>query len=423
MTADTNRPEFGGEQRGKRLLSIGSDVRLVMAGIGLLVSVGMISGVGVGWMSARMLAHVPEAETQPVALSQTVQDAWDRLGRLAQVEWRLPQIKAPEKAAPAAQIELASAVVAPSADKLGLNDKPAIPPEQAARRLAEVKALSPHRSAVRAEAERTVDNLLRRFESQGFDLADIRSASPGLEVPRIFMAKLPIDLADVTLTEKRKRAFVKVMLPHILRQNERIQADRDRLARLHDRAAMGLEPRGRDAEWLQDLAQQYGLEEVDTLELLLRVDIVPPSLALAQSIEESGWGTSRFAMLGNAVYGQWTWNPGSGIVPENRPEGEKYEVLRFSSLENSVAAYMRNLNTKSSYREFREKRADMRRQQQALDSHTLASQLHRYSVRGSEYIRGIRSIMRTNDLEVFDSARLSDEPPALFSGFEFFKKS
>lgn len=423
MTADTNRPDYNGEHGSKRLLSIGSDVRLVLAGIGLLVSIGMISGVGVGWMSARMLAKVPEAETQPVALSQTVQEAWDRLGRLAQVEWRLPPLlqagtlqpgKHPEKAA-APQIELAAAIVSPA---------PAgMPADQAAKRFAEVKALSPHRSAVRAEAERTVDNLLRRFESQGFDLADIRSATPGLEVPRIFMAKLPIDLADVNLTEKRKRAFVKVMLPHILRQNERIQADRDRLARLHDRIALGLEPRGRDAEWLQDLAQQYGLEDVDTIELLQRVDVVPPALALAQSIEESGWGTSRFAMLGNAVYGQWTWNPGSGIVPENRPDGEKYEVLRFSSLENSVAAYMRNLNSKSSYREFREKRADMRRHEQALDSYALAGQLHRYSVRGSDYIRGIRSIMRSNDLEVFDSARLSDESPALLSGFDFFKKS
>ncbi len=415
MTAETNRPDYTGEPRGKRVLAIGSDVRLVLAGIGLLVGIGMISGVGVGWMSARMLANVPEAETQPVALSQTVQDAWDRLGRLAQIEWRLPPGKQQDKPADKpAQIELAAVTVAPAQ---------AVPPEQAAKRFAEVKALSPHRSAVRAEAERTVDNLLRRFESQGFDLADIRSASPGLEVPRIFMAKLPIDLADVTLTEKRKRAFVKVMLPHILRQNERIQADRDRLARLHDRMALGLEPRGRDAEWLQDLAQQYGLDDVDTMELLLRVDVVPPALALAQSIEESGWGTSRFAMLGNAVYGQWTWTPGNGIVPENRPDGEKYEVLRFSSLENSVAAYMRNLNSKSSYREFRDKRAELRRQQQALDSYALAGQLHRYSVRGSEYIRGIRSIMRSNDLEVFDSARLSDEPPALLSGFDFFKKS
>ena len=416
MTAETNRPDYTGEPRGKRVLAIGSDVRLVLAGIGLLVGIGMISGVGVGWMSARMLANVPEAETQPVALSQTVQDAWDRLGRLAQLEWRLPPSKQQDKPGDKpAQIELAAAIVAPPAQ--------AVPPEQAAKRFAEVKALSPHRSAVRAEAERTVDNLLRRFESQGFDLADIRSAGPGLEVPRIFMAKLPIDLADVTLTEKRKRAFVKVMLPHILRQNERIQADRDRLARLHDRMALGLEPRGRDAEWLQDLSQQYGLDDLDTLELLQRVDVVPPALALAQSIEESGWGTSRFAMLGNAVYGQWTWNPGSGIVPENRPDGEKYEVLRFSSLENSVAAYMRNLNSKSSYREFRDKRAELRRQQQALDSYALAGHLHRYSVRGSDYIRGIRSIMRSNDLEVFDSARLSDEPPALLSGFDFFKKS
>src|SRR5690606_1925410 len=139
---------------------------------------------------------------------------------------------------------------------------------------------------------------------------------------------LPIDIAEVDITEKRKRAFVKVMLPHILRENERLAADRDRLERLHNRLQFGSPVAARDQIWLRQLAEKFGLDEVDTAELLNRVDIVPPGLALAQSIEESGWGTSRFALLGNAVYGQWTWNPGAGIVPENRPEGETYEVQR-----------------------------------------------------------------------------------------------
>ncbi|WP_341705720.1 glucosaminidase domain-containing protein, partial [Ferrovibrio sp.] len=297
-------------------------------------------------------------------------------------------------------------------------------PEEAARRVAEGRQLSPHRTALRTDADRTVDAMLRRFEQQGFDLADYRGNGGRLEVPRIFLAKLPVDIADVSITEKRKRAFIKVMLPHILRENERIAADRERLQVLHDRLRLGDSLGGRDRRWLDQLAERYGLDgdEPDTAELLERVDIIPPALALAQSIEESGWGTSRFALLGNAVFGMWTWTPGAGIVPEDRPEGETYEVQRFRSLENSVAAYMRNLNTKSSYREFRDRRAAQHARSETLDSYQLAGQLHRYSVRGADYIRTIRSIMRSNNLEAFDDARLAEEAAPLL-GLDFFGNS
>lgn len=405
--------------KDRRLLAMDSDVRLMLGGIGLLIGVGLMGGMGFGWMSTRMLAQAPAVSTTPVSLSESVQEAWDRLSELASREWRLPAPSAPQLVVRPAP-ETFSAGYAFSLPPTEPAASP-VPPAVAARRFAEVKALSPQRSALRTEAERTVDSLLRRFEQQGFDLEDTRQG--GLEVPRIFLAKLPIDIAEVTITEKRKRAFIKVMLPHILRENERLLEDRERLQRLHDRRQLGLALRERDETWLRDMADRYSLDEVDTAELLTRVDVVPPALALAQSIEESGWGTSRFALLGNAVYGQWTWNPGSGIVPENRPDGERYEILRFSSLEYSVAAYMRNLNAKSSYREFREKRADFRRKDQVLDSYVLAGLLHRYSTRGGDYIRTIRSIMRSNDLEAFDQARLTDEPPPVLGGLDFFNKS
>lgn len=412
---DESRDRFRGHSQGKSVLAAGSDVRLIAGGIGLLVGLGMFTGVAVGWMSGRMLSQVPNAETRPVHLSETVQEAWDRVSQLAQMDWRLPVHRVEKAAAPEAPP--APRAVEPAV--AGLH----VPVEVAALRFAEVKALSPHRSAVRADAERTVDALLQRFESIGFDISDLRAGGAGLEVPRLFVANLPIDIADVVLTEKRKRAFLKVMLPHVLRENERILEDRERLSRIFDRVALGLQPRDRDSQWLQDLAQKYGLDDVDLDELLLRVDIVPPALALAQAIEESGWGTSRFAQIGNAVFGQWTWTPGLGIVPENRPEGERYEVQRFSSLENSVAAYMRNLNAKSSYREFREKRAEMRRRDLTPDGYSLAAHLHRYSIRGADYIRGIRSIMRSNGLEAYDSAKLNKSPPSLLSGLDFLNKS
>ena len=409
--------------RDRHFLAIGSDVRLMLAGLGLLLAVGLVSGVGVGLLSSRQLTHTPDVAVQSAAnpsLSEGVQEAWGRLREIAQIDWRA--VMEPARALAERGTERLVGDAAPA--KTARNDEtPVVAPEDAARRVAEGRRLSPHKTALRTDAGRTVDAMLRRFEQQGFELTDFRNVSGQLEVPRIFLASLPIDLADVNLTEKRKRAFVKAMLPHILRENERIAADRERLERLHDRLQFGGALTARDQIWLRQQAEQYGLEEVDTAELLNRVDIVPPGLALAQSIEESGWGTSRFALLGNAVYGQWTWNTGAGIVPENRPEGETYEVQRFKSLENSVAAYMRNLNSKSSYREFRDSRAAMRDRGQEPDSYQLAGYLHRYSVRGADYIRTIRSIMRSNSLDVFDGARLADEPAPLFGSIDFFSKS
>lgn len=400
--------------RDRHFLAIGSDVRLILAGVGLLLAVGLVSGVGVGVLSSRQLARVPEMDVQQASLGDGVQEAWDRLRQIAQLDWRAAMEPRPAVASKGNANAVAGAAARATA--------PAVSPEEAARRVAEVRQLSPHRTAVRTEANRTVDATLTRFEQQGFDLSDYRNSGGQLEVPRIFLAKLPVDMADVSITDKRKRAFIKVMLPHILRENERISADRERLQKLADRMKLGDTLSTRDRSWLEQLADRYGLDDVDTNELLERVDVVPPGLALAQAIEESGWGTSRFAQSGNAVFGMWTWSAGSGLVPEDRPDGETYEVQRFRSLENSVAAYMRNLNIKASYREFRDRRATLRDQGSPLDSYQLAGQLHRYSVRGSDYIRTIRSIMRSNGLDAFDEAKLADEPSPLL-GFDLFGKS
>lgn len=394
--------------RDRRLLAIGSDVRLIVAGFGLLLAVGLVSGVGVGLLSSRQLSRVPDVQVQQASLGEGVHDAWDRLRQVAQLDWR-------------AMIEPRS-IVAESKTQQKDEQAPAVSAAEASRRIAEVRQFSPHRTAMRAESDRTVDAMLRRFEQEGFDLNELRNASGQVEVPRIFLATLPIDIADVNITEKRKRAFLKVMLPHILRENERISADRERLQTLRKRTEGGATLAQRDQQWIEQMAEQYNVEDGDLGELVTRIDVVPPGLALAQAVEESGWGTSRFALMGNAVFGMWTWTPGSGLVPENRPDGETYEVQRFKSLEHSVAAYMRNLNSKASYRDFRDKRAAMR-DKNSLDSYQLAGTLHRYSVRGPDYIRTIRSIMKSNSLDGFDAAKLVDEPTPLLSTLDFFSKS
>jgi uncharacterized FlgJ-related protein len=142
----------------------------------------------------------------------------------------------------------------------------------------------------------------------------------------------------------------------------------------------------------------------------MRVDIIPPSLALAQAAEESGWGTSRFADVGNALFGQWTWS--EGIAPLEQREGKgDYRIAKFDSPLDSVRAYMLNLNTHAAYRSLRERRREMRVRGDQLSGWELAETLTSYSERGAAYVETLHTIMRVNRLAATDSAYLTDSPP------------
>jgi uncharacterized FlgJ-related protein len=173
-----------------------------------------------------------------------------------------------------------------------------------------------------------------------------------------------------------------------------------------------------EKKWILKLAQTYRVDDdqneiSDSLlyELWVRVDIVPASLALAQAAEESGWGTSRFAGLGNAVYGQWTWGENAIIPEQQRKELGNYGIASFETLQQSVCAYMLNLNTHNAYASLRSKRAELRKGNKEITGHELAGQLTKYSERGEEYVKGLRSLMEYNRLGPTDEAYLSKEPP------------
>lgn len=250
----------------------------------------------------------------------------------------------------------------------------------------------------------TTADLDSKFSQAGFDLSEIRD---GAAVPRLTLVSLPRDLPDLRSVQARKNLFVRVMLPLVLQTNEQVRKERARLLNLNVRRDnLGQA----DQVWLRKIAEKYGVEESDRRklfnELKLRVDIIPPSLALAQGAEESGWGTSRFALEGNAVFGQWTYKKGNGIVPAKRDEGKRHEIKAFSGLRNSIAAYVSNLNTHWAYVDFRAGRAEARKHDGALSGATLIETLHKYSQRGADYIRTIKTIMRVNGFSVFDRARL-----------------
>ena len=264
----------------------------------------------------------------------------------------------------------------------------------------------------------TVREFEAASENVDYRLADVGAG--GRKVPRLFVQRIPGDLDKVEPVVERKRLFIRMILPLVLYVNETILTDRARLAELRARLGRDTAPLSAGEQaWLNWLRQRYGVEDGSLDELLRRVDIVPPSLALAQAAAESGWGASRFARDGNAVFGEWTFASGTGMVPLRRNRGKRHEVKRFSGLLGSVAAYMMNLNRHPAYEGFRTARETLRRSKGLLDGYELAGTLALYSEKGPAYVRSIRTIIRVNNLGALDGARLEGgvvvpvEPPVV----------
>ena len=210
--------------------------------------------------------------------------------------------------------------------------------------------------------------------------------------------------------EKRKAIFFKTVLPLILKVNEQTRADRRRLWKIRYRQATGLPVVAVDRLWLVVISERYGVKRGDINALFKRIDVVPPSLALAQAAEESGWGRSRFVQEGNAIFGQWTSSIHDALEPKSRDDGKTHGIKSFASLLHSVEAYVHNLNTHRAYREFRAARSVLRRVGAPLDGLVLATKLKRYSERGWDYVLTLRSIILGNNLSGLDDARLRRGP-------------
>lgn len=246
------------------------------------------------------------------------------------------------------------------------------------------------------------------FDRMGYDLDTILDGSDS--VPRVILANLPPDLGDVREAKLRKAIFVRTVLPLVLQINEEILEERARAWRIwYDRhMSGGIEPE--DELWLAAMAEKYRTRRGDLEALLKKADVIPPSLALAQAAEESGWGTSRFTRDGNALFGQWT-SSRDGLVPEDPDDDMNHRIQAFASLADSVRAYALNLNAHRAYKQFRQRRATLRAAAAPLDGSVLATTLGRYSERGEDYIKTIRGHIRNNRLQLLDDARLSEGTP------------
>ncbi len=236
------------------------------------------------------------------------------------------------------------------------------------------------------------------FKSTNYNLEDVRKNKL---VKPISLTLLPSEIAKIENTKKRKSFFIQIILPLIIKENNNIKLDRRKLFSILNKNKNTKTERA----WLNLKFKQYGVINNDLSTLKIRMDQIPVSMVIAQAAKETGWGTSRFAQEGNALFGQWTWS-GEGIKPSDADDNSTHKVMKFKVLQASVKAYQRNLNTHTSYKTFRVARAELRDEGKKLDSMILSKYLDKYAETGKEYVRVLQQIIKQNNLIDFDDAKL-----------------
>ena len=251
-----------------------------------------------------------------------------------------------------------------------------------------------HDNTISLNAETTI-NLFADLE---YDLKSVRN---GQKVKPIYLTKLPKDMKTLGNTKQKRDLFIKIVLPLILDENQKITEDRVKLFKI---LGKNFNTPG-ERVWLKRRFKEYKIKDQDLAKLKIRMDIIPVSLGLAQAANESGWGTSRFALEGNALFGQWTWSK-KGISPKKQDPNSNHKILQFQILKASVKAYKNNLNTHNAYREFRQRRAELRQENKKITGLDLTQYVKNYAEIGEKYVRILEDIIVKNSLTDFDKANL-----------------
>ncbi len=242
------------------------------------------------------------------------------------------------------------------------------------------------------------ETVIQLFKDVDYDLRTVRNEKL---VKPIYFTQFPRDLDNLQSVKLKKETFIKIVLPLIVAENEKILDDRERLKTLVGKKFTS----DVEKQWLRQKLLEYKVKKGDLKELMFRMDMIPVSIALAQAAKESGWGTSRFALEGNAIFGQWTWD-GQGIAPLKRDGDKSHKILKFPILRASVKAYKNNLNTHKSYFKFREKRKQLRDKNKSITGLSLTDTLKNYAQTGSEYTKILNQIITQNNLSDFEPVKL-----------------
>jgi Bax protein len=241
--------------------------------------------------------------------------------------------------------------------------------------------------------------VLNLFEDLEYDLDRVRNKK---KVKPIYFTRLPKDLNTIKNVKEKKETFLQILLPLVVAENEKIKEDREHLLKiLKDNNSE------KNKKWLNRKYKAYKVSDRNINELIEKIDIIPTSIALAQAAKESGWGTSRFALEGNAIYGQWTWN-GDGIEPLEKTKDQNHKILKFPLLRASVKAYIINLNTHRGYKSFRVKRSELRKQNKKLAGIELIHELENYAQTGKKYTKILEQIIKQNDLDELETVTIDD---------------
>ncbi|WP_193366693.1 glucosaminidase domain-containing protein [Pelagibius marinus] len=250
---------------------------------------------------------------------------------------------------------------------------------------------------------RDAEALDRIFADNDYRLAAVMNGAP---VPRLSVTALPRDMESIADSEARKRLFLRSLLPLVLQANAELSRARAKVISALDARAAG-RLGATDALWLDSVAEWYGAAPGDAADLLSRIDAVPPSLALAQAAQESGWGTSRFAIRANALFGQRSWGDGAEGLKPAAAERRDFKVRGFPDLMSAVRAYLHNLNSHRAYQDLRQRRARARALGTPLHALNLVGGLKSYSEEGQSYVLALSELITSNDLQALDGVTLS----------------
>ena len=242
--------------------------------------------------------------------------------------------------------------------------------------------------------------VLNLFEDLDYDLDSVRDTKL---VKPIYFTRLPKDLDTIRSVKKKKETFLKILLPLIVAENEKIEKDKKYLLKV-----LKQNDKPENKKWINKKYKIYKVSNRNINELIEKMDVIPISIGLAQAAKESGWGTSRFALEGNAIFGQWTWK-GDGLEPLEKSSDQNHKIAKFPLLRASVKAYITNLNTHNGYKDFRKKRSQLRKQNKPLVGKDLIDELDNYAQTGKEYTKVLRQIIEQNDLEEFETVEIDDK--------------